>query len=160
MSKIDFSAITVHLNLILWSAPLQDLTRNNRMNGKMLFMIVNARYHTFWIAVHERSLNDIFLNNPVPLILVIVPFCPVLSNSFSHKCQSRSCLKQTFFSSVFSRPTYESSRKRLRDESGACTVKLFTVVIYRFFMISQSICPWQAFPACSSVCGRGQRPYF
>jgi hypothetical protein len=30
---------------------------------------------------------------------------------------------------------------------GACTIKLFTPIIYGFFVISKSVCPWQAFPA-------------
>ncbi len=31
--------------------------------------------------------------------------------------------------------------------------KTFLFVIYRFFLISKSVCPWQAFPAESKVCG-------
>ncbi len=26
------------------------------------------------------------------------------------------------------------------------------------FVISQSVCPWQAFPAWSKICGQGQEP--
>jgi hypothetical protein len=35
----------------------------------------------------------------------------------------------------------------------ANVTKLFTAVSYAFFIISYSVCPWQAFPAKSNVFG-------
>ncbi len=40
---------------------------------------------------------------------------------------------------------------------GQC-YKAFFVRDLRIFVISQSVCPWQAFPAQSIVCGQGQEP--
>jgi hypothetical protein len=30
---------------------------------------------------------------------------------------------------------------------GACTIKLFTAIIYEIFVIRKNVCPWQSFPA-------------
>jgi hypothetical protein len=36
---------------------------------------------------------------------------------------------------------------------GACTIKPFYGRTLRIFVKSKSVCPWQAFPAKSNVCG-------
>jgi hypothetical protein len=37
------------------------------------------------------------------------------------------------------------------ESPGTNVIKLFTSVIYEFFVISYCVCPWQAYPALSSV---------
>ncbi len=46
----------------------------------------NLAYHSWMVSI------KISKNNLVPLISVIIPFCPVLSHSCSLKWQSHSCL--------------------------------------------------------------------
>ncbi len=43
--------------------------------------------------------------------------------------------------------TVSDEEKRLKLTHGANVIKLFLSVINEFYIISESVCPWQAFPA-------------
>ncbi len=96
------------------------------------------------------------------LQIFAISYCVCPWQALSNVCgQGPSGAPERCFNSVGSGLTrkHQTRLERLaRDKrNGADVIKLFICYLL-IFVISQSVCPWKAFPDLSSVCGQGPEP--